>query len=426
MALKRALVLSGGGSRGSYEIGVWEALEEAGLRFHMCFGTSIGAINAAMFLQGDRALAARLWEEITSRGVLRADGEQAAQVERMFGRKREVLPFLLEHARQMRLDLAPLEALLREHLDEGRARASGMDFGLVAMKFPSLAPAFRTLADIPQGQLVDWVLASSACFPIFPTRLIDGERFVDGGYCDNLPIDLAIRAGAEEVVAVELHPTPTHPEYVKMPFLTTIMPRRSLGAFLDFDPETVRRNRLQGYYDAMKRFGRFDGIFYTFTRLNELRAATLGRRLMCEIAAFDAEAVRRASLRADKMVAPLIAALEAGVREAKLSFKQVLLRAVELAAAILGFPEAAIYDFDALAARMLEALMREDAPQLETVADVEALHRQGERRALAALVRALQARGSLPSEWIESLCDMPTAVAAALGLFRATAASRIS
>ena len=93
MALKRALVLSGGGSRGSYEIGVWEALEEAGLRFHMCFGTSIGAINAAMFLQGDRALAARLWEEITSRGVLRADGEQAAQVERMFGRKREVLPF---------------------------------------------------------------------------------------------------------------------------------------------------------------------------------------------------------------------------------------------------------------------------------------------------------------------------------------------
>ena len=70
--------------------------------------------------------------------------------------------------------------------------------------------------------------------------------------------------------------------------------------------------------------------------------------------------------------------------------------------------------------------MREDAPQLETVADVEALHRQGERRALAALVRALQARGSLPAEWVEALCAMPTVVAAALGLFRATAASRIS
>ena len=88
---------------------------------------------------------------------------------------------------------------------------------------------------------------------------------MDGGYCDNLPIDLALRAGAEEVLAVELHPQPTHPEYAKMPFLTAVMPRRSLGAFLDFDGDVVRRNRMQGYYDAMKQLGRFDGLYYTFT-----------------------------------------------------------------------------------------------------------------------------------------------------------------
>ena len=252
LVLKRALVFSGGGSRGSYEVGVWQALEEAGLRFHMCFGTSIGAINAALFLQGDRELAARLWDGIAARGLLRGGKAEGAQVERMFSRKREVLPFLLEHARQMRLDVAPLEALLRENLREGRVRAAGMGFGLVAVKFPSLAPAARTLTGIPEGQLIDWLLASSACFPIFPTRVIDGERYVDGGYCDNLPIDMALRAGAEEVLAVELHTAPTHPEYAKMPFLTTVLPRRDLGAFLDFDEALVRRNRLRGYCDAMK------------------------------------------------------------------------------------------------------------------------------------------------------------------------------
>ena len=288
--MKRALVFSGGGSRGSYELGVWQALEEAGLRFHMCFGTSIGAINAALFLQGDRALAARLWDEIAARGLLRGGGAEGAQVERMFSRKREILPFLLEHARQMRLDITPLETLLREHLRVGRVRGAGMGFGLVAMKFPTLAMATRTLETIPEGRLVDWVLASSACFPIFPTREIDGERYVDGGYCDNLPIDMALRAGAEEVLAVELHSAPTHPEYVKMPFLTTVLPRRELGAFLDFDEALVRRNRARGYCDAMKQLGRFDGLFYTFARVNDLRAATLGRRLMREIAAFDAEA----------------------------------------------------------------------------------------------------------------------------------------
>ena len=414
--MKRALVFSGGGSRGSYEIGVWQALEEAGLRFHMCFGTSIGAINAALFLQGDRALAARLWDEIAARGLLRGGGAEGAQVERMFGRKREILPFLLEHARQMRLDITPLETLLREHLREGRVRAAGMGFGLVAMKFPTLAMATRTLETIPEGRLVDWVLASSACFPIFPTREIDGERYVDGGYCDNLPIDMALRAGAEEVLAVELHPAPTHPEYVKMPFLTTVLPRRELGAFLDFDEALVRRNRARGYCDAMKQLGRFDGLFYTFSRVNDLRAATLGRRLMREIAAFDAEAVRRAMVGADRMVAPLMGALEAGLREEKLSFKQALLRALELAAALMGCPEDAVYEAGALAARLREALLNEDAPAPQSAGDAEALARMGERRALSGLARALCERGRLDAEWVAPLCSVPTATAAALGL----------
>lgn len=419
--MKRALVFSGGGSRGAYEIGVWQALEEAGPRFHMCFGTSIGAINAALFLQGDRELAARLWDEIAAHGLLRGSRDEGAQVERMFGRKREVLPFLLEHARQLRLDIAPLEALLRENLREGRVRASGMDFGLVAVKFPTLAPVMRTLAEIPQGRLVDWVLASSACFPIFPTRAIDGERYVDGGYCDNLPIDMAIRAGAEEVLAVELHPEMTHPEYGKMPFLTAVMPRRSLGAFLDFDEAVVRRNRMQGYYDAMKQLGRFDGLYYTFTRLNDLRAATLGRRFMREAAGFDAEAVRRAMVRADRTVAPLMGALEAELREEKLSYKQALLRALEMAAGLMGFPECAIYEAGPLAAQMREMLLGEGVPAPQSAEEAEALVRQGQRRALAGLTRVLFEREGLPLEWTEPLCAAPVAVAAALGIARAAA-----
>lgn len=414
--MKRALVLGGGGSRGSYEVGAWQAFCEMGLRFHMCYGTSIGAINAAMVLQGDCALAARLWDEICARNLLRADRDEAAQVERMFGRKRELLAFLVEHARQMRLDAAPLEELLRQNVDEGRVRASGMDFGVVAMRFPSLGTATRTLAQIPEGQLIDWVLASSACFPLLPTRLIDGERYVDGGYCDNLPIDLALRAGAEEIVSVELHPQPAHPEYAKMPFLTAIAPRRDLGAFLDFDPEIVRRNRMQGYYDAMKALGCFDGVFYTFTRLNELRAATLGRKLMLSVGAFDAEAVRRASVRADKAVAPLMSVLEAGVREARLSFKQTYLRALELAADILGFAQTAIYDADDLSRRMCAALDADGAQAPQSAQEAQALSRRGERYALGALLRALHQHGALPSEWVEPLCAAPAAVVAALGL----------
>ena len=57
---KTALVLSGGGSRGAYEIGVWKALKKLRIRIHMAFGTSVGAINSAMVVQKDLKLAEEL------------------------------------------------------------------------------------------------------------------------------------------------------------------------------------------------------------------------------------------------------------------------------------------------------------------------------------------------------------------------------
>ncbi len=61
---KTALVLGGGGSRGAYEIGVWQALKALGIRIDMVYGTSVGAINAAMVAQGDIDLTADLWKEL--------------------------------------------------------------------------------------------------------------------------------------------------------------------------------------------------------------------------------------------------------------------------------------------------------------------------------------------------------------------------
>ena len=60
------LALEGGGARGAYHIGAMQACMEEGLSFGAIAGTSIGAINGAMFAQGDYAVARELWLEITS------------------------------------------------------------------------------------------------------------------------------------------------------------------------------------------------------------------------------------------------------------------------------------------------------------------------------------------------------------------------
>ena len=45
---KTALVLSGGGSRGAYEAGAWQALVETGIEIDIVTGASVGSINGAM------------------------------------------------------------------------------------------------------------------------------------------------------------------------------------------------------------------------------------------------------------------------------------------------------------------------------------------------------------------------------------------
>ena len=46
---QKALVLAGGGARGSYQVGVWRALTELGWRPQIITGTSVGSLNGAMF-----------------------------------------------------------------------------------------------------------------------------------------------------------------------------------------------------------------------------------------------------------------------------------------------------------------------------------------------------------------------------------------
>ena len=67
---KRALVLSGGGSRGAYQCGVWQAMEELGMGIDIVAGVSVGAINGAMVVQGDVIKTANLWRQMETLSLI--------------------------------------------------------------------------------------------------------------------------------------------------------------------------------------------------------------------------------------------------------------------------------------------------------------------------------------------------------------------
>ena len=261
----RGLVLAGGGARGSYQIGVWRALDELGWRAGVVTGTSVGCLNGALYVLGQYEMARDMWLSIRSSDVmaLPAPGSGLGAL------GEAVRQFIAEGG----LDVSPLEQIVSRVLDEQELRASSIRFGLVTVEKKGLKPRELSLDEIPQGKLRDYLLASSACFPALRPRTIDGVEYLDGGYADNMPAGLAAWLGAEELVCVDLEGLGiTKPNRTGLP-TTLIRSHWELGDILRFDPAVARRNMAIGYFDAMRAFGRLRGDAYPIALEGSAQAA---------------------------------------------------------------------------------------------------------------------------------------------------------
>ena len=250
----KALVLAGGGARGSYQVGVWRALTELGWRPQIITGTSVGSLNGAMFALDLYETARDMWLTIRSQDVMELPEEHA--------NLSELHAFLRDAVRAGGMDVTPLEEIVERVLDEDKLRASPIRFGLVTVEQKGLKARELPLEEIPQGKVKDYLLASAACFPALRARQIDGVKFLDGGYSDNMPTGLAKTMGAEELVCVDLEGVGiTRPNLTGLP-TTMIRSYWELGDILHFDPDTAKRNMELGYYDTLRAFGRIRGCAY--------------------------------------------------------------------------------------------------------------------------------------------------------------------
>ncbi len=80
-----------------------------------------------------------------------------------------------------------------------------LNFGLLCVEVPSFQACEQTKATLSKQSLAHWVMASASCFPAFPIYNINGKSYIDGGYYDNLPIDIAFKMVASEVIDISLH-----------------------------------------------------------------------------------------------------------------------------------------------------------------------------------------------------------------------------
>ena len=251
---KTALVLSGGAARGAYEIGVWQALRELGVRIDLACGTSIGAMNAYIIALGSFEKARDMWLDMKTEEV-----------------------FDFDHVLTEGGSFTEIQDILAKDFPESEVRASSVDFGLCTVRLNEEAsmdpdtwtPLYLWKQDVPEGKLMDYVMASCSCYPVVKAYEIDGRKYLDGGFTDYIPIRMALEKGADCIIAVNLEAVGVvQGEDIETAGdrLTMIEPSDELGLFVVFDPANTRRILRMGYLDTMKLYGVFDGQQYTFIK----------------------------------------------------------------------------------------------------------------------------------------------------------------
>ena len=225
-----ALVLSGGGARGAYEVGVLKYILGdlcAGLgeraRPRIFCGTSVGAINACAIAAHHDApdlgvgLLAERWRALSLDAVFKLGwGDLAGLLRWIAGVGREGGPRSL-------LDATPLAELVRSaipwrNLHQGVAdrrvlgvtlSATDVETGHTVVFVQSAEEALMQARD----RTVDWssvrltaqhALASAAIPIIFPTVRVAGRMYSDGSLRQNTPIAPALRLGAGRVLVIGL------------------------------------------------------------------------------------------------------------------------------------------------------------------------------------------------------------------------------
>ena len=130
------LVLEGGGGRGAYQIGACKAIKEMGLDISMVAGTSVGALNGAMVVQGDIDRAFDIWHDLNPELVIKLDADLRSMLSNgNYGPDtlKQLIRYVKKVVAEGGLDVTPLEKLVKSVLDEDRIRRSHVGFGIVTV-----------------------------------------------------------------------------------------------------------------------------------------------------------------------------------------------------------------------------------------------------------------------------------------------------
>lgn len=208
----RALVISGGGSKGAYAGGVAEYLiKDRGIQYDLFTGSSTGALLAPLLAAGEIDHARKIYTNVTQDDIFSAhpfiitkkNGIYKSRINH-FG----IIKMFLKGKKTFGESFA-LRSLIRntfteEHFD--RIKENGKRVVIAVSNFTCNVVEHKYLRDCTYEEFVDWIWISANFVPFMSLVTKDGQEYADGGFGSFIPIEEAIDAGATEIDVIILTP----------------------------------------------------------------------------------------------------------------------------------------------------------------------------------------------------------------------------
>ena len=250
---KLGLVFSGGGGKGAYQIGVWKALREFGIdsQIQAVSGTSVGGLNAALFMTGELEKSIDIWKNIRNGEILQGKGHARSLFEnlglKMLLLKPYLLPFVIPYYLSNGFfSNRGIERILQSQVNLDQISQSPVDGFVTCCKKNNInSIKYIKLNDRDEESLKSLLLATSAIPFVYPPIEIDGSEMIDGGTrsvlqglkfnegFDNVPIVPLYHSGCDHIIVIHCSVS-TIVDHSQFPNanITEIFPSRNLGGML--------------------------------------------------------------------------------------------------------------------------------------------------------------------------------------------------
>ena len=174
---KIGFALGAGGSRGVAHIGFLKAMEEAGIKADYVSGCSMGSVIGAAY----------------------ASGMPVDEMKHATNKLKFFDLFSFAGVPGGLIGTQKMRSLLVRHLGDIQFSDLKLPFACVATDMIT-----QKLVEMQSGKVVDAVVASSSIPTIFTPTIRDGQRLIDGGILERVPVKLAKKMGADVVIAVDV------------------------------------------------------------------------------------------------------------------------------------------------------------------------------------------------------------------------------